>query len=62
MRRRNIVILLCCLGFGAADYFARNFPDAAFSQFVRDNNTVLGIIGIVAFSLLFFAGRRRDRR
>jgi len=59
MRKKHVVILIVCLVFGAADYFVTHFPDSAFAEFFRVNNTIIGIAVIVAFTVLFFAGRRK---
>ncbi|MDR3562473.1 MAG: hypothetical protein P4N59_13715 [Negativicutes bacterium] len=61
MSKKHVVILVSCLVFGAADYYVTHFPDSAFAEFTRVNNTAIGIAAIIVFTVLFFAGRKKGR-
>lgn len=61
MNKKHIVILLSCLIFGLADYYVTHYPETAFAEFFRVNNTAIGMGALIVITILFFASRRKDR-
>ncbi|MDR3565699.1 MAG: hypothetical protein P4N59_30255 [Negativicutes bacterium] len=62
MQKRHYVIIFACLVFGAADYYTNHFPESSIAEFFRVNNSAIGLVLLILFSVVFFLNRKAGRK